>query len=174
MSPFWKCQEPSPNIKRNLLTPIRRKWAEIYPHEPTNIENEGFFQLVTLRRKAAQQKVMSKPTSGKPGGPMSNDCARPTQPNGNLIKWRPRDTAKMSADDIIVVLKPRETLHLKTAFQTGNLGAAIAQDETSDLMVGYQTQSLAQANDFVMPKWPSCKSRKISFRHESETTTHEA
>ncbi|KAL1468362.1 hypothetical protein MTO96_041528 [Rhipicephalus appendiculatus] len=96
-------------------------------HEPTNIEDEGLFQLVTLRRKAAQQKMMSKPAAGNPGGPVSSGRARAAQPKGNLIKWRPRDTPKMSADDIIVVLKPRETLHLKTAFQTGDLGAAIAQ-----------------------------------------------
>ncbi|KAH8009146.1 hypothetical protein HPB51_010936 [Rhipicephalus microplus] len=87
----------------------------------------GLFQLVTLRPKAAQQKTMFKPTAGKPGGPISNDCARTAQPKGNLIKWRPCDTPKMSADDIIVVLKPCETLDLKTAFQTGDLGAAIAQ-----------------------------------------------
>ncbi|KAL3225853.1 hypothetical protein MRX96_025332 [Rhipicephalus microplus] len=71
--------------------------------------------------------MMSKPTDGKPGVPVSNDCARTAQPKGSLIKRCPRDTPKMSADDIIVVLKPHETLHLKTAFQTGDLGTDIAQ-----------------------------------------------
>ncbi|KAL1418467.1 hypothetical protein MTO96_005712 [Rhipicephalus appendiculatus] len=71
--------------------------------------------------------MMSKPAAGNPDGPVSSGRARAAQPKGNLIKWWPRDTPKMSADDIIVVLKPRETLHLKTAFQTGDLGAAIAQ-----------------------------------------------
>ncbi|KAL1419406.1 hypothetical protein MTO96_005141 [Rhipicephalus appendiculatus] len=100
-------------------------------HEPTNIEDEGLFQLMTVRQKASQQKMMSKPAAGNPGGPVSNGRARAAQPKGNLIKWRPRDTPKMSADDIIVVLKHRETLHQKTAFQTGDLGAAIAQSKTS-------------------------------------------
>ncbi|KAL3247090.1 hypothetical protein MRX96_057247 [Rhipicephalus microplus] len=71
--------------------------------------------------------MMSKPTAGKPGGLVFNDCARTAQPKGNFIKWRQRDTPMKSADDIIVVLKPHETLHLKRAFQTGDLGAAIAQ-----------------------------------------------
>ncbi|KAL1436357.1 hypothetical protein MTO96_049717 [Rhipicephalus appendiculatus] len=108
-------------------TQIDVQQAAITQHKPTNIEDEGLFQLVTLRRKAAQQKMMSKPAAGNPGGPVSSGHARAAQPKGNLIKWRPRDTPKMSADDNIVVLKPRETLHLKTAFQTGDLGAAIAQ-----------------------------------------------
>ncbi|KAL3208287.1 hypothetical protein MRX96_009639 [Rhipicephalus microplus] len=96
-------------------------------HEPTNVEDEGLFQLVTLRRKAAQQKMMSKPTAGNPCGPISNSSARTSQPKSNPNKWRPCDTPKVSAYDILVLLKPRKTLHLKTAFQTGDLGAAIAQ-----------------------------------------------
>ncbi|KAL1445800.1 hypothetical protein MTO96_029002 [Rhipicephalus appendiculatus] len=108
-------------------TQIDVQQAATTQHEPTNIEDEGLFQLVTLRRKPAQQKMRSKPAAGNPGGPVSSGRARTAHPKGNLIKWRPRDTPKMSTDDIIVVLKPRETLHLKTAFQTGDLGAAIAQ-----------------------------------------------
>ncbi|KAH7975403.1 hypothetical protein HPB52_001394 [Rhipicephalus sanguineus] len=114
--------------------PAAMAWTEIDVQQaaatgngPTNIEDEGLFQLVALRRKAAQRKVMPKPAAGNPDGLASNGRARTVQPKSKLIKWRPRDIPKMSADDIIVVLKPRETLHLKTAFQTGDLGAAIAQ-----------------------------------------------
>ncbi|KAL3215638.1 hypothetical protein MRX96_051329 [Rhipicephalus microplus] len=71
--------------------------------------------------------MMSKPTAGKPRGPVSNSSARAAQLKSNLNKWRPRDSPKMSAYDIIVLLKPRETLRLKRAFQAGDLGTAIAQ-----------------------------------------------
>ncbi|KAL3247968.1 hypothetical protein MRX96_056744 [Rhipicephalus microplus] len=67
--------------------------------------------------------MTSKSIAGKPGGPVSNNCARTAQLKGNVIKWCPRDTPKMSADNIMVVLKPHDTLRLKTAFQTGDLGA---------------------------------------------------
>ncbi|KAH7944607.1 hypothetical protein HPB52_021966 [Rhipicephalus sanguineus] len=94
---------------------------------PTNIEDEGLFQLAVLGRKAAHRKMMPKPAAGNPDGLASNGRARAVQPKSKLIKWPPRETPKISADDIIGVLKPRETVQLKTAFQTGDLGAAIAQ-----------------------------------------------
>ncbi|KAH7965062.1 hypothetical protein HPB49_003110 [Dermacentor silvarum] len=100
----------------------------------SNIEDEGLFQLVYLRRKATQREMtskgsvpaallMSKPAAGNPSGLVSNGSARAAQPRSKAATWRPRDTPKMSAHDIIVALKPRETLNLKTAFQTGDLGA---------------------------------------------------
>ncbi|KAH7972544.1 hypothetical protein HPB52_013323 [Rhipicephalus sanguineus] len=114
--------------------PAALAWTEIDVQEaavteigPTNIEDEGLFQHVALRRKATQRKMMPRPAAGYPDGLASSGRARTVQPKSKLIKWRPRDTPKMIADDIIVVLKPRETLHLKTAFQTGDLGAVIAQ-----------------------------------------------
>ncbi|KAL3215655.1 hypothetical protein MRX96_033540 [Rhipicephalus microplus] len=108
-------------------TQIDVEQAVAIEYEPTNIEDEGLFQVVKLRRKAAQQDMMSWPTAGKPCGLVSNDSARTAQPKCNVIRWHPRDTPKFSADNIIVVLKHRETLHPKTAFPTGDLGAAIAQ-----------------------------------------------
>ncbi|KAH7968851.1 hypothetical protein HPB52_011777 [Rhipicephalus sanguineus] len=114
--------------------PAAMVWTEIDVQQaaatgngPTNIEDEGLFQLVALRRKTAQRKMMPKPAAVNSDGLAFNGRARTVHPKSKLIKWCPRDTPKMSADDIIVVLKPRETLHLKTAFQTGDLGAAIAQ-----------------------------------------------
>ncbi|KAH6946079.1 hypothetical protein HPB50_011583 [Hyalomma asiaticum] len=71
--------------------------------------------------------MTSKPNSENPGGPVSKGSARAAQHKRKAITSRPRDTPKMSAEDIIVVLKPCETLHLKAVFQTGDLGAAIAQ-----------------------------------------------
>ncbi|KAH7948420.1 hypothetical protein HPB52_021987 [Rhipicephalus sanguineus] len=94
---------------------------------PTNIEDEGLFQFVALRQKATQRKMMPKPAAGNPDVLASNGHARTAQRKSKLIKLRARDTPEMSADDIIVVLKPRETLHLNMAFQTGDVGAAIAQ-----------------------------------------------
>ncbi|KAL3181697.1 hypothetical protein MRX96_036217 [Rhipicephalus microplus] len=71
--------------------------------------------------------MIPKPTAGKPSGPVSKGSARIAQLKRNLVKWHPRDTPKMSADDIVVVLKACETLLAKTAFQTEDLGVAVAQ-----------------------------------------------
>ncbi|KAH7961846.1 hypothetical protein HPB52_012639 [Rhipicephalus sanguineus] len=108
-------------------TEIDVQQAAATENGPTNIEDESLFQLVALRRKAAQRQMMPKPAARNPDGLASNGRARTVQPKSKLIKWRPCDTPKMSADDIIVVLKHCEILHLKTPFQTGDLGAAIAQ-----------------------------------------------
>lgn len=125
--------------------PVAMAWTQVDVQQAattenglSNIKDEGLFQLVNLRRKATQRKMaskggvpaaplMSKPAAGNPSGLVCNGSARAAQPRSKTATWRPRDTPKMSADDIIVVLKPRETLHLKTVFQTGDLGAAIAQ-----------------------------------------------
>ncbi|KAH7985698.1 hypothetical protein HPB52_025463 [Rhipicephalus sanguineus] len=55
--------------------------------------------------------MMPKPAARNPDGLASNGRARTVQPKSKLIKWRPCDTPKMSADDIIVVLKHCEILH---------------------------------------------------------------
>ncbi|KAK8758609.1 hypothetical protein V5799_003760 [Amblyomma americanum] len=47
--------------------------------------------------------------------------------NNKAALWRPKETLKMSSEDIIVVLKQRQTMNLKEIFQHGELGAAIAQ-----------------------------------------------
>ncbi|KAH7936874.1 hypothetical protein HPB49_005896 [Dermacentor silvarum] len=78
-------------------------------------------------RPSRPAPLTSKPAAGNPSGLVSNGSARAAPPSWNTATWHPRDTPKMSAEDIIVVLTPRETLHLKTVFQTGDLDAAIAQ-----------------------------------------------
>ncbi|KAG0426844.1 hypothetical protein HPB47_026074, partial [Ixodes persulcatus] len=125
--------------------PVAMAWTQVDVQQaattengPSNLEDEGLFQLVSLRRKASQRKMATKggapaaPLPSKlaavsPGGIVSNGSACAAQTRSKTTTWRPRDTQKMRAEDIIVVLKPRETLHLKTVFQAGDLGAAIAQ-----------------------------------------------
>ncbi|KAH7938171.1 hypothetical protein HPB49_021243 [Dermacentor silvarum] len=125
--------------------PVAVAWTQVDVQQAATIENglssiedEGLFQLVNLRRKATQRKMVpkggvpaapltSKPAAGNPSCLVSNGSARAAQPGNKTTTWHPRDTPKMSAEDIIVVLKPHETLHLKTVFQTGDPGVAIAQ-----------------------------------------------
>ncbi|CAN8021895.1 unnamed protein product [Ixodes persulcatus] len=125
--------------------PVAMAWTQVDVQQaattengPSNLKDEGLFQLVSLRRKASQRKMATKgsapaaPLPSKlaavnPGGIVSNGSACAAQMRSKTTTWRPRDTPKMRAEDIIVVLKPRETLHLKTVFQAGDLGAAIAQ-----------------------------------------------
>ncbi|CAN8016262.1 unnamed protein product [Ixodes persulcatus] len=114
--------------------PVAMAWTQVDVQQyattengPSNLENEGLFQLVSLRRKASQRKMATE--GGAPAAPLPSNwlpaCAAQTR--SKTITWRPRDTPKMRTEDIIVVLKHRETLHLKTVFQAGDLGAAIAQ-----------------------------------------------
>ncbi|KAG0416780.1 hypothetical protein HPB47_006144 [Ixodes persulcatus] len=125
--------------------PVAMAWTQVHVHQatttengPSNLEDEGLSQLVSLRRKASQRKMATKGgapvaplplklAAGNPGGLVSNGRAWAAQTRSKTTTWRPRDTPKMRAEDIVVVLKPRETLHLKTVFQAGDLGAAIAQ-----------------------------------------------
>ncbi|KAL3247107.1 hypothetical protein MRX96_057244 [Rhipicephalus microplus] len=109
--------------------------------------------------------MMSKPTAGKPGGLVFNDCARTAQPKGNFIKWRQRDTPMKSADDIIVVLKPHETLHLKRAFQTGDLGAAIAQNTSKNS--GNGGASKAKSRQATRPSPTNKASKEVKNRNAS-------
>ncbi|KAH7936427.1 hypothetical protein HPB52_023412 [Rhipicephalus sanguineus] len=41
------------------------------------------------------------------------------------LQWRPKNTPRIEKDDIIVVLKPRETLDIKATFGPGQAGAAV-------------------------------------------------
>ncbi|KAH7958897.1 hypothetical protein HPB49_006363 [Dermacentor silvarum] len=144
-TPYDSGRYPARLRSRRSRTPVAVAWTQVDVQQAattenglSNIEDEGLFHLMKLRRKATQCKMaskggvpaaplMSKPAAGNPSGLVSNGSARAAQPRSKTATWRPRDTPKMSADDIIVVLKPRETLHLKTVLQTGDLGAAIAQ-----------------------------------------------
>ncbi|KAH7955387.1 hypothetical protein HPB52_000809 [Rhipicephalus sanguineus] len=63
------------------------------------------------------------PRSGTPGD------ARAAPQNGSMKtaqQWRPKQTPRLRSEDIIVVLKPRGTLDLKTVFKHGEVGAAVA------------------------------------------------
>ncbi|KAK8761694.1 hypothetical protein V5799_027039 [Amblyomma americanum] len=55
----------------------------------------------------------------------SDRAALPLENKAGL--WRPKETPKMSSEDNIALLKPRQTMKLKEIFQHGELGAAIAQ-----------------------------------------------
>ncbi|KAH7936422.1 hypothetical protein HPB52_023407 [Rhipicephalus sanguineus] len=50
------------------------------------------------------------------------------------LQWRPKNTPRIEKDDIIVVLKPRETLDIKAAFGPGQAGAAVRSILGADAM----------------------------------------
>ncbi|KAH8036656.1 hypothetical protein HPB51_003442 [Rhipicephalus microplus] len=48
-----------------------------------------------------------------------------TPQRAKQLQWRPKNTPRIEEDDIIVVLKPQETLDLKAKFGPGQAGAAV-------------------------------------------------
>ncbi|KAH7967688.1 hypothetical protein HPB52_001648 [Rhipicephalus sanguineus] len=41
-------------------------------------------------------------------------------------QWRTEQTPRLRSEDLIVVMKPRRTLNLKTVFKHGEVGSAVA------------------------------------------------
>ncbi|KAL1467233.1 hypothetical protein MTO96_042314 [Rhipicephalus appendiculatus] len=119
--------------------PVTMQWTEIdaknQDEEPPT-EDECLQALVRLRQRRTQANTTTTgdasaasltqagiPRSGTPGG------ARAAPPNGNTKtaqQWRPKQTTRLRSEDLIVVLKPRGSLDLKTVFKHGEAGFAVA------------------------------------------------
>ncbi|KAL1465931.1 hypothetical protein MTO96_043045, partial [Rhipicephalus appendiculatus] len=65
------------------------------------------------------------------------------------FQWRPRNTPRIEKDDIIVVLKPRETLALKATFGPGQAGAAVRSIIGADASVGLAVWPIWDQNVLV-------------------------
>ncbi|KAH7983439.1 hypothetical protein HPB52_012056 [Rhipicephalus sanguineus] len=120
--------------------PVTMQWTEIdtknQDEDVPPTENECLQALMRLRQRRTQANTTTKgdassaslaqagiPRSGTPGG------ARAAPQNGSMKtaqQWRPKQTPRLRSEDIIVVLKPRGTLDLKTVFKHGEVGSAVA------------------------------------------------
>ncbi|KAH7972877.1 hypothetical protein HPB52_018278 [Rhipicephalus sanguineus] len=65
------------------------------------------------------------------------------------LQWRPKNTPRIEKDDIIVVLKPRETLDIKAAFGPGQAGAAVRSILGADASVGLAVWPIWEQNVLV-------------------------
>ncbi|KAL3238946.1 hypothetical protein MRX96_048012 [Rhipicephalus microplus] len=83
------------------------------------------------RAPAAKQQAASRPqqAQGKNAPSVASQHAK-------QLQWRPKNTPRIEEDDIIVVLKPRETLDLKATFGPGQAGAAVRSIPGADASVG--------------------------------------
>ncbi|KAH7946891.1 hypothetical protein HPB52_005665 [Rhipicephalus sanguineus] len=119
--------------------PVTMQWTEIdtknQDEDVPPTENECLQTLMRLRQRRTQANTTKGdasaaslaqagiPRSGTPGG------ARAAPQNGSkktAQQWRPKQTPRLRSEDLIVVLKPRGTLDLKTVFKHGEVGSAVA------------------------------------------------
>ncbi|KAH7968162.1 hypothetical protein HPB52_006383 [Rhipicephalus sanguineus] len=85
-------------------------------------EQADIFQLVEGRRRRRKNTKGESTPKTPLNNPASGDaCApspKPPQKTSPLVsKWTPKPTVRMDPDDYVIVLKPRITVALKTAFQ---------------------------------------------------------
>ncbi|KAL3205064.1 hypothetical protein MRX96_011379 [Rhipicephalus microplus] len=98
------------------------------------------------RAPAAKQQAASRPQQAQGKNALSVASQRAKQ-----LQWRPKNTPRIEEDDIIVVLKPRETLDLKATFGPGQAGAAVRSILGADASVGLAVWPLWDQNCI-----PSC------------------
>ncbi|KAL3243520.1 hypothetical protein MRX96_047423 [Rhipicephalus microplus] len=83
------------------------------------------------RAPAAKQQAASRPQQAQGKNAPSVASQRAKQ-----LQWRPKNTPRIEEDDIIAVLKPRETLDLKATFGPGQAGAAVRSILGADASMG--------------------------------------
>lgn len=96
------------------------------------------------RAPAAKQQAASRPQQAQGKNAPSVASQRAKQ-----LQWRPKNTPRIEEDDIIVVLKPRETLDLKATFGPGQAGAAVRSILGADASVGLAVWPLWDQNVLV-------------------------
>ncbi|KAL3221981.1 hypothetical protein MRX96_050132 [Rhipicephalus microplus] len=98
------------------------------------------------RAPAAKQQAASRPQQAQGKNAPSVASQRAKQ-----LQWRPKNTPRIEEDDVIVVLKPRETLDPKATFGPGEAGAAVRSILGADASVGLAVWPLWDQNCI-----PSC------------------
>ncbi|KAH8031542.1 hypothetical protein HPB51_019112 [Rhipicephalus microplus] len=96
------------------------------------------------RAPAAKQQAASRPQQAQGKNAPSVASQRAKQ-----LQWRPKNTPRIEEDDVIVVLKPRETLDLKATFGPGEAGAAVRSILGADASVGLAVWPLWDQNVLV-------------------------
>ncbi|KAH6942449.1 hypothetical protein HPB50_005761 [Hyalomma asiaticum] len=96
------------------------------------------------RTPAAKQHEASRPRQAQ-----GMNAPSVTSQRAKKLQWRPKNTPRIEKDDIIVVLKPRETLDLKATFGPGQAGAAVRSILGADASVGLAVWPIWDQNVLV-------------------------
>ncbi|KAH6928177.1 hypothetical protein HPB50_012390 [Hyalomma asiaticum] len=96
------------------------------------------------RAPAAKQHEASRPRKAQ-----GMNAPSVTSQRAKKLQWRPKNTPRIEKDDIIVVLKPRETLDLKATFGPGQAGAAVRSILGADASVGLAVWPIWNQNVLV-------------------------
>ncbi|KAH6948723.1 hypothetical protein HPB50_026024 [Hyalomma asiaticum] len=101
--------------------PATMQWTEVDPKSQNEdlppTEDECLQALVRLQRRK-----QGNTTSGDASAALLSQAGH----TKTVQQWRPKQTPRLHSEDLIVVLKPRGTLDLKTAFNHGDVGSAVA------------------------------------------------
>ncbi|XP_077507602.1 uncharacterized protein LOC144133114 [Amblyomma americanum] len=118
--------------------PTTLSWSSVPASQPEDgpstisAQQAALFQVVESRRRRRQnargaatpKTPLDKSATGDARAPSSKGPQKSFSP---VSKWTPKPTVRMNPDDYVIVLRPRSTVALKTAFQQGELGAAISE-----------------------------------------------
>ncbi|KAH8024191.1 hypothetical protein HPB51_022252 [Rhipicephalus microplus] len=96
------------------------------------------------RAPAAKQQAASRPQQAQ-----GKNAPSVTSQRAKQLQWWPKNTPRIEKDDIILVLKPRETLNLKATFGPGQAGAAVHSILGVDASVGLAVWPLWDQNVHV-------------------------
>ncbi|KAH8020854.1 hypothetical protein HPB51_005381 [Rhipicephalus microplus] len=96
------------------------------------------------RAPAAKQQAASHPQQAQ-----GKNAPSVTSQRAKHLQWRPKNTPRIEEEDIIVVLKPRETLDLKATFGPAQAGAAVRSILGADASVGLAVWPLWDQNVLV-------------------------
>ncbi|KAH6924172.1 hypothetical protein HPB50_013250 [Hyalomma asiaticum] len=117
------------------------------------------------RAPAAKQHEASGPQQAQ-----GKNAPSVTSQRAKNLQWRPKNTPRVEKNDIIVVLKPRETLDLKATFGPGQAGAAVRSILGADASVGLAVWPIWDQNVLVCPLRSvdysgtlRCRSRAASY-----------
>ncbi|KAH6923797.1 hypothetical protein HPB50_007148 [Hyalomma asiaticum] len=109
---------------------------------PLPTEEEYLKDMIRVWRGRKNAAVASR--DARAPAAKQHEASHPRQAQGmnvtsqraKKLQWRPKNTPRIEKDDIIVVLKPRETLDLKATFGPGQAGAAVRSILGADASVG--------------------------------------
>ncbi|KAH6939936.1 hypothetical protein HPB50_022674 [Hyalomma asiaticum] len=98
----------------------------------------------------ARAPVAKQHEASRPRQAQGMNAPSVTSKRAMKLQWRPKNTPRsIEKDDIIVVLKPRETLDLKATFGPGQAGAAVRSILGADASVGLAVWPIWDQNVLV-------------------------
>ncbi|KAH6919377.1 hypothetical protein HPB50_029638 [Hyalomma asiaticum] len=114
----------------------------------TEVVSPGI-ERISVASRAARTPAAKQHAASRPQQAHGKNAPSVTLQRAKKLQWRPKNTPRIEKDDIIVVLKPRETLNLKATFGSGQAGAAVRSILGADASVGLAVWPIWDQNVLV-------------------------